>query len=45
MFLGLILNVLEKDFFDSSVFLILSMVFLSLGTIKKRATTKENSAN
>ena len=45
MFLGLIYNVIEQDLFGSGVFLISSTVFLSLGIIKKRATTKDSSAS
>ncbi|MDO6507858.1 hypothetical protein Q4506_12925 [Colwellia sp. 4_MG-2023] len=45
MFLGLIYNVFEQDFIGSGVFLISAIVFLSLGIIKKRTTTKENSVD
>ena len=45
MLLGFIYNVLEKDVFGSSVFLISSVVFLSLGVIKKRAISKENAVS
>jgi len=45
MFLGLIYNVFEQDFIGSGVFLISAVVFLSLGIIKKRATTKESSVD
>jgi hypothetical protein len=42
MFLGLIYNVIEQDFFGSGVFLISSIVFLSLGIIKNSAAKKES---
>jgi len=45
MFLGLIYNVFEQDFIGSGVFLISAIVFLSLGIIKKRTTTKESSVD
>jgi hypothetical protein len=44
MFLGLVYNVFEQDFIGSGVFLVSAIVFLSLGIIKNRAKTKENSA-
>jgi hypothetical protein len=45
MFLGLVYNVVEKDFIGSGVFLISTIVLLSLGIIKKHATTKESSVD
>lgn len=45
MFLGFIYNIIEQDLFGSGVFLISSTVFLSLGIIKKRATTKDSSSS
>lgn len=42
MFLGLIYNIIEQDFFGSGVFLISSVVCLSLGIIKNRADKKES---
>lgn len=45
MFLGFIYNVIQQDLFGSGVFLISSTVFLSLGIIKKRATTKDISVS
>ncbi|GAW97330.1 MULTISPECIES: hypothetical protein [Colwellia] len=45
MFLGLIYNIIEQDFFGSAIFLISSVVFLSQGIIKKRAIIKESSVS
>lgn len=42
MFLFLIYNVIEQDFFGSGVFLISAIVFLSLGVIKSRGVKKES---
>jgi hypothetical protein len=41
MAIGLAYNVIEQDFIGSTVFLISSIVFLSLGLIKKRKSQKE----
>ncbi|MBU2925843.1 hypothetical protein Q4506_06620 [Colwellia sp. 4_MG-2023] len=40
MLLGLIYNVIEQDFWGSGVFLISSIIFLTLGIIEKRTLKK-----
>jgi len=43
MAIGLVFNLVEKDFVGSTIFFISSIVFLSLALIKKRATKETNA--
>ena len=44
MFLGLIYNLIEQDIIGSAVFLISSIVFISLSLMNKKHNKKENTA-
>jgi hypothetical protein len=43
MLLGLVYNVIEQDFLGSGIFLVSSIVFLSIGILKKRSFSKSNN--
>jgi membrane-bound ClpP family serine protease len=43
MLLGLIYNVIEQDFLGSGIFLVSSIVFLSIGILRKRSFSKSNN--
>ena len=42
MLLGLVYNVIEQDFLGSGIFLVSSIVFLSIGMLRKRSFSKSN---
>jgi len=43
MLLGLVYNVIEQDFLGSGIFLVSSIVFLSIGILRKRSFSKSNN--
>jgi membrane-bound ClpP family serine protease len=43
MLLGLVYNVIEQDFLGSGIFLVSSLVFLSIGILRKRSFSKSNN--
>ena len=45
MFIGLIYNVIEQDFFGSGVFLISSVVFVLVAVIKGRPLSKSTKSD
>jgi hypothetical protein len=45
MLLGLVYNVIEQDFLGSGIFLVSSIVFLSIGILKKRSFSKSKTSH